>query len=101
LTTVGINPEEVVNQTAIYLAFLISLASAGAIGIQVYRGLTKRIRKGREESEARSDFQHAETKKYVDDKMREVNEIKDRVEYMYRKMIDKYLNNNKSDVKDK
>lgn len=86
----------VVNQTAFYIAFLVSLASAGAIGIQVYRGLNNRIKRGREEEEAKSMAEHAETKKYVDEKMKQVNEIKDRVEYIYRKIIDEYLNGKKT-----
>lgn len=83
--------ELVVTQTTFYLAFLITLGSAGAIIAQVIRGINNKMKKSREEAEAKATAEHEAIKKHVDDKMREVGEIKDRVEYIYRRMIDEYF----------
>ena len=84
-----------INQTTFYLAFLITLASAGAIIAQVIRGINARIKKNRIEAEARAEQQTQESKTYVDSKMREVNEVKDRVEYIYRRLVDEYIEQSK------
>ena len=84
--------EFVVNQATFYLTFLVSLGAAAAIIVQTIRGVNSRIRKNKEEAEAKAAAEHAATRKYVDDKMQEINQMKERIEYIYRKIIDDFFN---------
>ena len=105
--------ELIVNQTTFYLAFLVTLASAGAIGLQVYRGLANRVKKSKEEVEARSKREHEDTRRYVDNKLRDLREefvaganilrehqnfndhniadVKQKTDYLAHKMIDRFF----------
>ena len=84
--------EFVVNQATFYLTFLISLGAASAIIVQAIRGVKSQIRKSREETEAKAAAEHALTRRYVDEKMQEVAAMKERIEYIYRKIIDDFFN---------
>jgi hypothetical protein len=83
--------EFVINQVTFYLAFLITLGSAGAIIAQVVRGINSKIKRNREEAEARVKAADDAVRQFVEDKMKEVNEAKARVDYMYWKMVDKFF----------
>ena len=83
--------EFVVNQATFYLTFLVSLGAAAAIIVQTVRGINSRIRKAKEEADAKAEAEHAATRRYVDDKMQEINQMKERIEYIYRKIIDDFF----------
>ena len=83
--------EFIVNQATFYLTFLISLGAAAAIIVQGIRGVKSQIRKTKEEQEARAAAEHAAIRRYVDDKMAEINQMKERIEYIYRKIIDDFF----------
>lgn len=83
--------EFVVNQATFYLTFLVSLGAAAAIIVQTVRGINTRIRKAKEEADAKAEAEHAATRRYVDDKMAEINQMKERIEYIYRKIIDDFF----------
>jgi uncharacterized membrane protein (DUF106 family) len=84
--------EFVVNQATFYLTFLVSLGAAAAIIVQTVRGINGRIKKAKEEADAKAEAEHAATRRYVDDKMQEINQMKERIEYIYRKIIDDFFN---------
>lgn len=92
LTTVDVpEPEFVVNQATFYLTLLITLGSAGAIIWNVIRGINNRIKRNREEQEAKGKAAEATIRKYVEDRMKEVDEAKARVDYMYWKIVDQFF----------
>lgn len=92
LTTVDVSETEfVINQATFYLAFLIALGSAGAIIANVIRGINNRIKKNREEQEAKAKAAEAAMRKYVEERMKEVDEAKARVDYMYWKIVDQFF----------
>ena len=92
LTTVDVpEPEFVVNQATFYLTLLITIGSAGAIIAQVIRGIDNRIKRNREEANAKVKAADDALRKYVDDRMKEVNDVKQRVDHMYFNLIDKWF----------
>ena len=91
MSTETTSSEFVINQVTFYLAFLITLGSAGAIIAQVVRGINNKIKHNREEAEAKVKAANDETRKFVEDRMKEVDEAKARVDYMYWKMVDKFF----------
>jgi hypothetical protein len=95
MTTDAATTEFVVTQTTFYLAFLISLGTAGAIIANVVRGINNRVKRNREEVEAKEKAERQRLKEYVDDRMKEVTNVRDRVEYIYRKIVDQYVENKK------
>lgn len=93
LTTVDVpEPEFVVNQATFYLTLLITIGSAGAIIANVIRGINNRIKHNREEAEAKVKAANDAMRKYVEDRMREVDEVKDRVDFMYGKIAERFFN---------
>ena len=91
MTIDAASTEFVVNQATFYLTFLVSLGAAAAIIVQTVRGINSRIRKAKEEADAKAEAEHAATRRYVDDKMQEINQMKERIEYIYRKIIDDFF----------
>ena len=92
MTTVDVPTAEfVVNQTTFYLALLITLGSAGAIIAQVVRGINNRIKKTREEAEERGRAADEAIRKLVDQKMKEVDDVKTRVDFIYWRIIERFF----------
>ena len=83
--------EFIVNQTTFYLTLLITIGSAGAIIAQVVRGINNRIKHNREEAEAKVNAADEAMKKYIDGRMREVDDVKERIDYMYWKVVDRFF----------
>jgi hypothetical protein len=85
LTTVDVpSTDFIVNQTTFYLALIITLGSAAAVIYQAIRGVNKRIRKGREEAEAKMDVKIEELRK-------EIVDLKERSDYLQHKIIDGFF----------
>ena len=84
-------PEFVVNQATFYLTLLISIASAGAIIANVIRGINNRIKHNRQEAEEKVKAADDAMRKYVEDRMKEIDDVKQRIDYMYWKLIDKWF----------
>lgn len=92
LTTVDIPETElVVNQAVFYLTLLITVGSAGAIIANVIRGINNKIKHNKEEAEAKVKAADDAIRKYVEDRMKEVDDVKARIDYMYWKLIDKWF----------
>jgi hypothetical protein len=92
LTTVDVpEPEFVVNQAVFYLTLLITIGSAGAIIANVVRGINNRIKQNRSDAEVKVKTADDATRKYVDDKMKEVDDLKRRVDHMYFNLVDKWF----------
>lgn len=91
MSTEPTSTEFVINQATFYLAFLITLGSAGAIIAQVIKGIDSKIKRNREEAEAKVKAGDDAVREYVDDKMKQIDEAKARVDYMYWKMVDKFF----------
>lgn len=92
LTTVDVpEPEFVVNQAVFYLTLLITIGSAGAIIANVIRGINNKIKRNREESDAKVKAADDAVRKYVEDRMKEVDDVKQRVDFMYFKLIEKWF----------
>jgi hypothetical protein len=91
VTTEEITTEFVVNQTVFYLTLLITIGSAGAIIANVVRGINNRIKQNRLDAETKVKAGDDATRKYVDDKMKEVEDTKRRVDHMYFNLIDKWF----------
>ncbi len=91
MSTEPTTSEFVINQATFYLAFLITLGSAGAIIAQVVKGINSKIKRNREESEAKFKAGDEALRKLIDDRMKEVDEAKTRVDYMYWKMVDRFF----------
>lgn len=98
LTTVDTLPETefVVNQAVFYLTLLITIGSAGAIIAQVVRGINNKIKQNREEAETKVKAADEAIRKYVEDRMREVDDVKQRVDFMYFKLIEKWFDERNS-----
>ena len=98
MTTVDVpEPEFVVNQAVFYLTLLITIGSAGAIIANVIRGINNRIKHNREEAEAKVKAADEAVRKYVEDRMKEVDDVKARVDHMYWKLIDKWFDDQQVD----
>lgn len=91
MSTEPTSTEFVINQATFYLAFLITLGSVGAIIAQVVKGINSKIKHNREEADAKVKAANDAVMAYVEDRMKEVNEAKARVDYMYWKMVDKFF----------
>lgn len=92
MTTVDVpEPELVVNQAVFYLTLLITIGSAGAIIAQIVRGINARVRRNRDEAEAKLKASNDAMKDYIENRMKEVNDVKARIDYMYWKLIDKWF----------
>lgn len=92
MTTVDVPEAEfVVNQATFYLAFLITLGSVGAIIAQVVKGINNRIKHNREEAEAKVKQADDALRKYIDDRMKEVDDVKERMNYIYWKLVDTWF----------
>lgn len=90
-TTALPETEFVVNQAVFYLTLLITIGSAGAIIAQVVRGINNRIKHNKEEAETKVKAADEAVRKYVEDRMREVDDVKQRVDFMYFKLIEKWF----------
>jgi hypothetical protein len=92
LTTVDVpEPEFVVNQAVFYLTLLITIGSAGAIIANVVRGINNKIKQNRLDAEAKVKAANDATRKYVDDRMKEVDDVKGRVDHMYFNLVDRWF----------
>jgi hypothetical protein len=92
LTAVDVpEPELVVNQAVFYLTLLITIGSAGAIIANVVRGINNKIKQNRTDAEAKVKAANDATRKYVDDRMKEVDDVKRRVDHMYFNLVDKWF----------
>lgn len=91
MSTEPTTTEFVINQATFYLAFLITLGSVGAIIAQVVKGINSKIKRNREEAEAKVKAGDEAVRQYVEDKMKAVDEARARVDYMYWKMVDKFF----------
>lgn len=92
MTTVDVpEPEIVVNQAVFYLTLLITVGSAGAIIANVIRGINNKIKHNREEAETKVKAADDALRKYIEDRMKEVDDVKARVDHMYWKLIDKWF----------
>ena len=92
MTTVDVPETEfVVNQAVFYLTLLITIGSAGAIIAQVIRGINNKIKQNRLDAEAKVKAADDAIRKYVEDRMKEVDEAKERVDYMYWKIVDRFF----------
>jgi hypothetical protein len=92
LTTVDVpEPEFVVNQAVFYLTLLITIGSAGAIIANVVRGINNKIKQNRLDAEAKVKAANDATRKYVEDRMKEVDDVKRRVDHMYFNLVDKWF----------
>lgn len=87
----SVETEFIVNQATFYLTLLITIGSAGAIIAQLIRGVNTRISRNRIEQEEKNRAQNDATRKFVEDRMKEVDDVKQRVDYMYWKLIDKWF----------
>jgi hypothetical protein len=102
LTTVDVpSTELVINQTAFYLALIISVSSVLAIAVQAFRAISKRIGKARHEYEQRLDAKHEMTKQYLDTQLQAIREdivdLKERTDYLYRKLINGVFDEKRKD----
>ncbi len=92
MTTVDVpEPEFIVNQATFYLTLLITIGSAGAIIWNLIRGINNRISRNKLEQEAKDKQANDALKAYVEDRMKEVNDVKQRIDHMYWKLIDKWF----------
>lgn len=92
LTTVDVPSSDVlINQTTFILALIISLGSAAAVAIQLVRGINKRIRKGREDAEARLNEKINELRK-------EIVDLRERSDYLQHRIIDGFFNQKRKDT---
>lgn len=102
LTTVDVpEPEFVVNQATFYLTLLITIGSAGAIIANVIRGVNNRIKRNREEANEKAKAAEDAMRKYVEDRMKEVDEAKERVNYIYWRLIDRFFDDQQKARHDK
>jgi hypothetical protein len=92
VTTVDVPEAEfVINQATFYLTLLITIGSAGAIIANVIRGINNRVKANRLEAEAKVKAANDTLTRYVEDRMKEVDDVKARVDHMYWKLIDKWF----------
>jgi hypothetical protein len=92
LTTVDVpEPEFVVSQATFYLTLLITIGSAGAIIAQAIRGINNRIQRNRVEANERAKAAEDALRKYVEDRMKEVDEVKERVDFMYWRIVERFF----------
>ncbi len=114
MTSVDVpSAEFVINQSALIIALIVSAGSAAGIAFQAYRGVKRRVRKANEEAEARSNAKHENTKRFVEDKLRDIKEefinetkimrekqqanasridnLKDQLDFLYRKIVDGFF----------
>jgi hypothetical protein len=97
LTTVDVpSTDLVINQTAFYLALIISISSIVAIAVQAFRAIGKRIGRAREDYESRSNARHEATKEYLDTQLdvirQDIVDLKERSDYVYHKILDGFFN---------
>lgn len=93
MTVVDVSSSElVINQTAFYLALIISVSSIIAISVQAFRGISKRIGKARAEYETRLDAKHEAMRA-------EIVDLKERTDYLYRKLINGVFDEKRKDTK--
>jgi hypothetical protein len=92
VTTVDVpEPEFVVNQATFYLTLLITIGSAGAIIANAVRSINNKIKQNRLDAEAKVKAADDAIRKYVEDKMKEVEDVKKRVDHMYFHLIDEWF----------
>lgn len=89
MTTV--EPEFLINQATFYLTLLITIGSAGAIIWNVIRGINSRIKRNRDEQDVKAQLADEALRKYVEDRMKEVDEVKERVDFMYWKIAEQFF----------
>ena len=93
MTVVDVSSSElVINQTAFYLALIISVSSIIAISVQAFRGISKPIGKARAEYETRLDAKHEAMRA-------EIVDLKERTDYLYRKLINGVFDEKRKDTK--
>jgi hypothetical protein len=92
LTTVDVpEPEFVVNQATFYLTLLITIGSAGAIIAQTIRGINNRIQRNKVEANERAKAAEDAVRKYIEDRMKEVDEVKQRVDFIYWRIVERFF----------
>ena len=102
LTTVDVpEPEFIVNQAVFYLTLLITIGSAGAIIANVIRGINNKIKQNRQDAETKVKAGDDAILKHVEDRMKVVDDVKERVDFMYFKMTERWFNERSKDKDDK
>lgn len=92
MTTVDVpEPEFVVNQAVFYLTLLITIGSAGAIIANVVRGINNKIKQNRLDAETKVKAGDDAILKHVEDRMKVVDDVKERVDFMYFKLTERWF----------
>jgi hypothetical protein len=103
LTTVDVpSTEIVINQTAFYLALLISIGSVIGIAYQAFRAIGKRFTRAREAYEAKLDGKYEIARERFVTQLtsieKEIVDLKARTDYLNNKIINGFFNQKGKDT---